>query len=426
MSLWHLIFRELLHRKLNFALALLAVTVGVGAPVGAVILLQAFEQRTEEIVAAKEAEVRQQMAAMENEFRKITKRMGFNILILPRDQNLADFYAESFAAKTMPEDYAHTLANARGIVTIRHVLPMLQVKTEWPEIQRKVLLIGVQGEMPWAHRQNKKPILKLVPPGTVAVGYELHRGLGLKQGDVVPFRGKSFRVHRLHPERGTIDDITLWIDLKEAQTLFQKQGEISAMMALECKCAWADLAKVRQEIQAILPETQVIELAGKALARAEARHEVARNAAVLIRRERENRTRQRAEREGLLSVLVPLVIGACALFVGILAFLNVRERRAEIGILRALGLRTAQILAVFLGKAAIIGLFGAVLGLPLGIAFGSRMSDPPILAAAALELASGPWIIMVLVLAPLLSMAASWIPALLAAGEDPAAILREE
>ena len=37
------------------------------------------------------------MAALDDEIRKITKAMGFNINILPSQQNLADFHANDFA-----------------------------------------------------------------------------------------------------------------------------------------------------------------------------------------------------------------------------------------------------------------------------------------------------------------------------------------
>ena len=64
--------------------------------------------------------------------------------------------------------------------------------------------------------------------------------------------------------------------------------------------------------------------------------------------------------EGLVSVMLPLVVLVAAIFVGIVTWLNVRERRAEIGLLRALGKRTSQIAALFLVKAVLIGLLGGV------------------------------------------------------------------
>ncbi len=112
--------------------------------------------------------------------------------------------------------------------------------------------------------------------------------------------------------------------------------------------------------------------------------------------------------------------------IGILAFLNVRERRIEIGILRSLGLHTKHILVVFLGKALILGTFGAVLGIII-----------PVILCRGLISASSPdqtvWALVsaktrgaVLLLTPIVTLLASWLPAMVAAQQDPAVVLSEE
>ena len=352
--------------------------------------------------------------------------MGFNILILPKDQNLGDFYAENYADKTMPEVYAKQLADEPNIVTVRHLLPMLQAKMTWPEQKRKILLIGVKGEMPWAHRDNKKPILRPVEPGTVAVGYELHQSLDLKAGDTLTLMGTAFEVADLHPDQGTIGDITLWIDLGQAQQLLEKPGQISLIQALECACAWADLPRVRKEIQGFLPDTQVIELRSKALARAEARQEATRMTEVLLDSEKKAQLALKKEREKLSAILVPLVLVACVLLIVILAYLNVRERRMEIGILRALGLHTAQIFQVFLGKALLLGLLGAGIGILGAMVLAAVCLRGTVESYSLPDTLPPALIVTVALVTPLVTALSSWLPALMAAQQDPALVLREE
>jgi putative ABC transport system permease protein len=412
-----LVVRELRHRPFNAALGVCAVAVAAGGLVASIVALERFDVQTERLVAEKESALGGLMASTAEEVRKITNRMGFNILILPRDQDLADFYAQTYAEKTMPESFASTLAGAKDVVTIRHLLPMLQRRVEWPERRRRILLIGVRGEMPWAHRSDKAPLLKPVPPGTVTIGWELHRSLALSEGEAAEFMGEHLRVGTVHPERGTIDDITLWVELSLAQRLLGLEGRISAMMALECECAWADLAKVREEIGRVLPETQVIELAGKALARAEARREAARTARELVEREKAHRARLRADRAGLVATVVPIVVAAAVVAVGVLALLNVRERRTEIGVLRSLGVRTRQVLVVFLGRALTVGIAGAALGIASVLAW-ARVSEPP-------AQVGWPLVLGVAAAAPAIAAVASWLPALVAARQDPAAVMRE-
>src|SRR5690606_9106862 len=100
---------------------------------------------------------------------------------------------------------------------------------------------------------------------------------------------------------------------------------------------------------------------------------------------------------------------------------NVRQRAEEIGILRAIGWQSWQIMGLFLGKAVILGLMGAVLGYVVGFAVtvawnGGSLDQNQLFDRQLLLLA--------LILAPLLSALASWIPALTAARNDPAVILQ--
>jgi ABC-type antimicrobial peptide transport system permease subunit len=130
---------------------------------------------------------------------------------------------------------------------------------------------------------------------------------------------------------------------------------------------------------------------------------------------------KREQHEDLAAMLTPLVFVGCGVWIGVLSLANVRQRAEEIGILRAIGWRSWQIMGLFLGKAVILGLMGAVLGYVTGFAVTSAF------AGGALDqslLFDRQLLIMTLLLAPLLSALASWIPALTAARSDPAVILQ--
>ena len=144
MTIWSLLIREIMHRKLNFALAVLTVVVASGSLIGSVALLRIHDVRTDQILEQKEAELQQSTAKLNDETRKAMLKLGFNIVILPKDQNLSDWYADDFAPKYMPEEYVHKLADS-GIVTVRHFLPSLQQKVDWPEQKRKIILMGARG-----------------------------------------------------------------------------------------------------------------------------------------------------------------------------------------------------------------------------------------------------------------------------------------
>ena len=298
MNLHRLVFREILHRKLSFSLGVISASVAVACLVAALAILQKHDARTEQIIAAKEAETRQQMAKLEDDYRKLMLKMGFNVLILPKEQNLSDLYADDFASKYMPEEYATRLAKSR-VATINHVLPSLQQKVKWPERERTVLLMGVRGEV-YIQSKQQKPLLEPVAPGTMILGHELARNLALKAGDQTKFMGREFTVAKVNAERGNKDDITVWISLPEAQELLGKPGLINGILALDCTCDTVDrLGRIRPEIARILPDTQVIEYASQALTRAEARQRAAAEAQASIQREKEGRDKLRARTRSL-------------------------------------------------------------------------------------------------------------------------------
>ena len=425
MRFTHLIIKEVAHRKLNALLAVLSVTVAAGCLTASLALLRAHDVRTEEIVRQKETETGLRTAVLEDDYRKITKRLGFNVLILPLGQNLADLYADDYATKYMPEDYVTKLATSK-IATIRHLLPSLQQKIKWPERQRTIILIGTRGEVPQADETPQQPIQQPVKPGMAVLGYELHTSLKLKLGDSITLLGKEFKVATMHPERGNKDDITIWIDLRQSQELLGKPGVINGILALECECAFANVHRIRSEITNILPDTVVIEFAGQALARAESRQRAAEEARAAVASLKQHRAALRAEQERFAAVLVPVAVLMSAVWVGLLALNNVRERRHEIGILRAIGVGTRGILLLFLGRAFAVGLLGAVIGVAAGIAAGMLLGGVPLRVSDVALMLNPRVMAAVLACAPALSVIASWLPALLAAQQDPAVVLREE
>jgi ABC-type lipoprotein release transport system permease subunit len=261
----------------------------------------------------------------------------------------------------------------------------------------------------------------------MVLGFELHRSLGFNVGDDVKLMGQTFKVIRCHESRGSRDDITVWINLADAQKLLDKPGRINAILALQCNCPNSDLASIRKQVAEILPQTQVIERKSKALARAEARAEIRSQGVKALDDERRHRLRLRDERNTFASVLVPIVLIACIIWIGITTFSNVRDRRTEIGILRVFGLRSAHITLLFLARAAIMGIVGGPIGCIVGSAAGAKLGmllDSS--EASAPQFVDAKVMLMSVVMACMLALIASWIPAVMAAQQDPADILREE
>jgi putative ABC transport system permease protein len=118
---------------------------------------------------------------------------------------------------------------------------------------------------------------------------------------------------------------------------------------------------------------------------------------------------------------ISLLVGG----VGILTIMTiaVNERTPEIGLLRALGARREQILALFLGEAALLAAAGGAAGLLLGVSVARLMSA----IVPALPV-STPWWFAVLAeaIATFVGLTAGVLPAHRAAQMQPVDALRSE
>lgn len=424
MTISRLIVREIIHRKLNFGLGLLSVAVAVGCLAGSLTLAKLHDVRVQTILEQKKLETEQIMQLMEDDVRKAMRKLGFNIVILPKDQNLSDWYADDYGAMYMPEQYIDRLAQSE-IVTVEHLVPRLRQKVTWPETKWAVILEGTSDEAVYTAVHTQELALDTVPRGKIVLGNEVHQGLGLNVGDRIRFMGREFTVRECRKELGTEEDMTVSLNLRDAQELLGKRGFINEILALECRSSWANLPRIRAEIAGILPDTQVIEKASNVLAKMHAYLKVEDEGKAAIERERENMARLKTTWMRFASVLGSLMIVICVVWITFLAAGNVRGRRAEIGILRTLGFRSREILYVFLSRATAMGLFGGLLGFLAGGFLANNW-------LRSVGESSHRWMFNFKLLgfsvfvAVAITMAASWVPAIRAARLDPAVALREE
>ena len=425
MSLWRLIVREMLFRKAGLLAAMVCVTMAVACLVGAVLLLRGHEQRTEQLLAERERQTRQEMQAMEDDYRLIMRDLGYNVMILHADQCLTALRVQGHPDHTMPQQHAHDLGQG-GIETLNHLLPVLQKQIHWPERDTAIILAGTPGQVPVAHRTQfltgdgsayRNPIRPRIAPGTVELGHALARQFELEVGDELTLHGERFTVARVHASQGDAEDVMLWCELDTAQRLLGLPGQINVIFALECTCPDTGVEAIQAEVTRLLPATQVLEFSSRVTARRLARQRAAEAHQAALAGEIEHRQAVAAERRALAMVLVPLVLAGSALWVFFLVLGNVRARQSEIGILRAVGVSEPRLVAVFLVKAMAIGAIGAVVGYGVGVTAAAWLGQGGGVDLALLGAA--------LFVAVTLSALAALGPAMWAAAVDPASILRE-
>ncbi len=434
MDIWSLILGEIRYRKTGFFIGLACVVAAIGSLVGALTLLKTHEARTEAILAERERETRVEMDRLENDYRRIMRELGHNVMILHEDQSRARLRSLGHPDTYMPEEYVYRLAEGR-IETLNHLHPVLQERVTWPEQDLEIILTGTPGQVPVSHltrfltddgQAYRNPLVETVPEGALEIGHAVARDLGLRPGDTVTLMGEDFEIHRIHPPQGTHDDIMVWANLEKVQRWLDKEDRINAIFALECICDIDGLGAITEEVGNILPDVQVLEFSSLVIARGEARKRAEEEARRAVAAEIRHRSEIGEERRAFAAILVPLVLLASGVWVFFLVLANVRERAAEIGILRAIGVGESTIVAVFLGKAVLIGLIGAVFGYLAGVIVGAVWGGIPLFSAELVRMFHPLLFVVALFVAAALCALASWIPAVRAAQKDPADVLRRD
>ena len=268
----------------------------------------------------------------------------------------------------------------------------------------------------------------LTSPQSIVITEKLARRRGYKLGDEIRLlagdRVNTYIVRALLEDKGparVMDGSFVLMDIAAAQLAFARLGRIDridvqivrAPTALDASRAptSADLDAAATAIGARLP-------AGLTAARPSRRGEQVE--------------RMLAAFHMNLSALswVALVVGLFLVYNT--ATVSVLARRDEVGMLRALGVTRRQVLALFLGEAALMGVAGTALGLGLGRLLadaavgvtGATVSTIYIATAAAPPALGWVHVALALVIGVPLSLLAATVPALEASRVPPTAAIR--
>lgn len=425
MSIWLMIWREIVYRKLNFLLGLAGVIGAVGILIGMLTSLEIHDARSERLIATKLAETKTTRAVLSNDVRKAMQQLGYNAIILPKDQPLGDWYAEDYASKTMPASTATILATTKGLVD-RYV-SQLRRKIKWPERKWTIIVVGLGHE----HVLDTSvcdniPLVDTIEPGTCVVGHELQAAVGLETGQTIKLQNRTFRIARCKNELGTKDDISIWLDLKEAQELLDLPDAINEILLVEHLSIWGNLAELRRRVAELLPNCQVIEIESETMSRAHARVKVAEEAAATLAQEREKRSLLQSARIRMLTKLVPLASLVCAVWIGLLVYSNVRDRRQETGTLMAIGFPASDVRTLFVAKSLIMGILGGLLGFILGGAVALRIESRAADMSALNMTVAIEYFLLAILAGAAMCLVGSWVPVRAAMALDPAEVLHEE
>ncbi|MEX0321578.1 MAG: ABC transporter permease [Puniceicoccaceae bacterium] len=420
MKLSRLLIAELKYRPVPSMLACLAVWIAAACVSASLIILADFDLQTDSEIHALQERAQARMASLENEARIFAKSLGFNIFVYNSKQDLGKFYTNDTSDHFLTMQQANKLAES-DFEFLNHLLPILREKYFWKEQSMPVIIGGIQGEI-YIKQQWQEPMEVELIPGEVHLGHSIASELNIQQGDSVEIEGSSFTVTNVRQRLGTKDDITLFMNLGDAQQLLDRPEQISGILALSCNCEAGEIEPIRKGVKEIIPGTDVVEFTIRAQARAQARKVIAETASQELDDIMTSRSQIRATLSSLSLLLSGIMTIVCVFLLVFLYGGNVRERKSEVAILSALGVERASIHSLFLAKALILAFTGSICGCVMGLAIALALSNQAGSMPLGSLLIPSTGIILT---ACFLSLLAYWWPIRLAASRDPGLVLNE-
>jgi len=241
----------------------------------------------------------------------------------------------------------------------------------------------------------------IVRSDEIMLGSHLAKNLDRRVDDRLTIAGRSFRVVGIFENGAAFEDSSAVMQLREAQRLFHKTGQVSFLGVRVTEPEHAD--EIALSIEAEFPQVMV--------------------ARAVNFTERMNDMRvTNAALDAVIAVTT--VVGALVMMNAML--MSVFERTREFGLLRALGWRRRRLVRMVVQEAALLSLAGAAAGVGIGVGIAALLRSEPTIGMFLYPTYTYALFARVTMLVLLLGVAGSVYPALRAASMPPAEALRYE
>jgi putative ABC transport system permease protein len=274
--------------------------------------------------------------SMSSEIGNSFDRLGPNIIITVPDSNL-DVSPTPLIADDYMKVYQIPERNSIAVVSPK-LLDVGNVEAT------KALLLGVYFQFesqlkPWWSWDGQLPF----KTNEVLLGRNIATELQKSVGDTLQIENQEFTITGILNVTNTDEDKVVFLPLLTLQSLKNRGQEIS-FIEVAALCTSCPLPDIAEQIRQVLPNTEVKTL----------------QESVAIRQA----TIERIQEFMLLGSIIILLISC--FIVGMTMMNYVFERKVDIGVLRAVGLRRAHVFEVLITEAVIIGATGGLLGYAVG------------------------------------------------------------
>jgi putative ABC transport system permease protein len=344
--------------------------------------------------------------AMNAEIATSLDEYGANIVIVPKSDDLSLTYGGmaisgiSLGAHKLYEKDTERIRSIKNRDNIKMIAPKLLNAAKI--VQRDVLVVGVRFSdelalKKWWRLAGGRPTEK----HEAIIGSEVQEKLQLGIRQSFEIEGERFVVAAILEPTGSQDDGIVFIDLKEAQRIFGKPGELS-LIEVAALCYDCPIEEIVRQTSEKLPEARVMAIRQTIESKMEAMHRF----------------------EHFSYGISAVVVLVAALIVVTNMMSSVNERTREIGVFRAIGFRQKHIMKIILIEAFLVSFVAGLAGYFIGVGV-SKIATPLLTMNGSDGSMMNPTLLgFSLALAVFIGLASSIYPALKAARLDPTVALK--
>ena len=274
---------------------------------------------------------------------------GANILVFPQSEELSLNYGGmnisgvSVGGKELRNEDAALIRTIKNKDNISIVSPKL---VNVANVEGKnVLIVGINFNdefrlKKWWKLDGSKPIQR----NEIVIGAEIKKQLhsGLKKD--LKVRDKNYSVSAVLEPTGSQDDNVIFMDLAEAQVLFNKRNDLS-LIEISALCYSCPIEEIVKQTSSKLPNAKVTAIRQTIESKMDAMH--------------------RFEHFSFGISLVILIISGLIVFANVSASVNDRTR--EIGIFRAVGFKQTHIIKIILLEVFVASVSAGLIGYVCGL-----------------------------------------------------------
>jgi ABC-type lipoprotein release transport system permease subunit len=350
------------------------------------------------------------MSKVKYDYERYFINLGHTIRIISSMEKIQDILTTGAATNPFPLQAINIITQIDS-ARLHNLCPVMRKRVYVPELKRTIFILGTGDEI---RSVQSIKILQKPIAGSVKIGHEIHTTCGIKNDNNISILGKSFIVSQCMPVTGSRDDITIYMNLQDAQDLFNEQGMINEILAVSSIEYESLQTVIRDQTSS---QYKILAQKNKIQAMIKSQKLMERTATEAIVSEQKNLIVLKTKTTNHFILIFLSVIMVTVFWIVYIIHGENSSSKKELAIFSTIGMSKSKILTFLIIHRSILALTGTILGVLIGYIISASIEGYVVFHKTTLTLS-----VLVVVLFPLITSLVSLLTGLKIIRKDPASL----